>query len=103
MACVSTSSSVLISDIFGLVEIRWGKNAGRSLLATGRWVLNQTRKSPEILQNGYSGAMTRPCFSFGPFLLDSNRRVLLRHNKPVAAGQRAVAILDMLLMHAGDV
>ncbi|WP_457154305.1 winged helix-turn-helix domain-containing protein, partial [Mesorhizobium sp. P5_C1] len=42
-------------------------------------------------------------FAFGPFLLDPERRVLLRGGEPVAVGHRGVLILVALLRKPGDV
>jgi DNA-binding winged helix-turn-helix (wHTH) protein len=41
--------------------------------------------------------------SFGPFVLDRGRSLLLREGKPVAIGQRGLALLDALLSSGGNV
>jgi TolB-like protein/Tfp pilus assembly protein PilF len=42
-------------------------------------------------------------FTFGPFLLDPDRRTLFRQGEPVAVGQRGIRLLTTLIRHAGDV
>lgn len=42
-------------------------------------------------------------FEFGPFVFDSGRKILLKHGKPVAIGQKCLILLDALLAAEGRV
>jgi TolB-like protein len=41
-------------------------------------------------------------YEFGPFRLDAEAEILFRDAQPIVLGQRAVALLRLLLEHAGD-
>jgi TolB-like protein/Tfp pilus assembly protein PilF len=47
--------------------------------------------------------MTKPRLAFGPFVLNPESGMLLRHGLPVPVGYRAVLLLRALLEHAGEV
>jgi TolB-like protein/cytochrome c-type biogenesis protein CcmH/NrfG len=47
--------------------------------------------------------MARSCFRFGSFFLDAQKGVLLSRREPVSIGGRGLAILEMLLLNAGEV
>jgi TolB-like protein/cytochrome c-type biogenesis protein CcmH/NrfG len=47
--------------------------------------------------------MARSCFSFGEFFLDPDKGVLLSGREIVVIGRRGLAILETLLLHAGQV
>ena len=40
-------------------------------------------------------------YEFGPFRLDADAEILFRDGRPMVLGQRAVALLRLLLEHAG--
>ena len=40
-------------------------------------------------------------YEFGPFRLDADAEILFRDARPIVLGQRAVALLRLLLEHAG--
>ena len=42
-------------------------------------------------------------FEFGPFAFDSGRKILLKHGKPVAIGQKCLTLLEALLAAEGRV
>ena len=42
-------------------------------------------------------------FEFGPFVFDSGRKILLKHGKPVAIGQKCLTLLEALLAAEGRV
>jgi len=42
-----------------------------------------------------------PSFDFGPFRLDTGAEILYRATEPVSVGQRAVALLSVLVEQAG--
>ena len=42
-------------------------------------------------------------FEFGPFVFDSGRKILLKHGKPVAMGQKCLMLLETLLAAEGRV
>ena len=46
--------------------------------------------------------MARSCFRFGSFFLDAQKGVLLSRREPVSIGRRGLAILEMLLLNAGE-
>lgn len=49
----------------------------------------------------YDWAMKEQNQVFGPFVLDTRRRVLSRHGSPVAIGQKCIALLEALLAAGG--
>jgi DNA-binding winged helix-turn-helix (wHTH) protein len=47
--------------------------------------------------------MARSCFRFGSFFLDAQKGVLLSRGELLSVGGRALAILETLLLNAGEV
>jgi TolB-like protein len=66
-------------------------------------VLKPLQKDSEVFPKRMTTTMRGQQFAFGPFLLDPERRVLLRGGEPVAVGHRGVLILDALLRKPGEV
>jgi DNA-binding winged helix-turn-helix (wHTH) protein len=66
-------------------------------------VSSRSRNNYEITRNCYFGGMARSCFRFGSFFLDAQKGVLLSRREPVSIGRRGLAILEMLLLNAGEV
>jgi predicted ATPase/DNA-binding winged helix-turn-helix (wHTH) protein len=58
-------------------------------------------KEQGVRMDGTVGMPAR-CFSFGRFKLLANQQRLLRDDRPVRIGSRALAILSVLIEHAGD-
>ena len=64
-------------------------------------VVNSFRKSCKIFPNGPTQPMAT-IHEFGPFRLDADAEMLFRGAEPTVLGQRAVALLRLLLERAGE-
>src|SRR5260221_11367361 len=62
--------------------------------------MNRSGNCCKILPNGSHPPMTT-IYTFGPFRLDADARMLFRETEPTGLGQRAVALLCALIEPAG--
>src|SRR5260221_7027644 len=62
--------------------------------------MNRSGNCCKILPNGSHPPMTT-IYTFGPFRLDADARMLFRETEPTGLGQRAVALLCALIERAG--
>src|SRR5260221_14493728 len=62
--------------------------------------MNRSGNCCKILPNGSHPPMTT-IYTFGPFRLDADARILFRKTEPTGLGQRAVALLCALIERAG--
>src|SRR5581483_5429655 len=53
------------------------------------------------VENGRETGLGMAQYSFGPFRLDAETEILFRGNEPTSAGQRAVALLRVLVQRPG--
>ena len=65
-------------------------------------VVNPFRKSCKIISEWVPLGPWRQSYSFGPFRLDADAGILFRGAEPTELGQRAVALLRLLLERAGE-
>ena len=72
-----------------------------SLRLAGPEVVNEFRKSSEISPNWCQNRAMTAIYAFGPFRLDAESEILFRGTDPVALGQRAIALLRVLVEQPG--
>jgi TolB-like protein/tetratricopeptide (TPR) repeat protein len=69
--------------------------------ASAAWVVKLPRKSCKMFPNGGDTSVVKR-YEFGPFRLDMDAEMLFSGARPIVLGQRAVALLRLLLERAGE-
>lgn len=86
---------------FGMHSNRYSMHSNRySMVPPPTEVVKGSRKSCKMPLNGIRSAMAT-IHEFGPFRLDAEAKILFRGAEPIVLGQRAIALLRLLLERAG--